>query len=163
MKKFVAALVAVVMAVMVVPSASAADYAQLTNVRTGHHPTFDRVVFDLTGGQVPVTISAITEPTNCGSGKPISAKGVEFLEVRLQPADGHSYTGSRNITTGLPTAQSVVFTCDFEADLSIAVGVGHRNATYNAYYLANPLRYVVDVHHAGSAAVGAENFHDHNN
>lgn len=162
MKRIFAVLIAVVMAVMVVPSASAADYAQLTNVRTGHHPTFDRVVFDLTGGQPQDSVSSIPEPVGCGSGKPISAKGVEFLEVRLQPADGHSYTGSRNITTGYATAQSVVFTCDFEADLSIAIGVGHRNPTYRAYFLTNPLRYVIDIDHAGSGAVGTNNFHDYN-
>lgn len=148
MKRIFAVLIAVVTAVMVVPSASAADYAQLTNVRTGHHPTFDRVVFDLTGGKPEDSVTRITEPTNCGSGKPISAKGVEFLEVRLQPADGHSYTGSRNITTGLPTAQSVVFTCDFEADLSIAIGVNRRNAHYEARFHTDPLRYVVDIYHS---------------
>jgi hypothetical protein len=148
MKRIFAALIAVITAVMVVPSASAADYAQLTNVRTGHHPTFDRVVFDLTGGKPEVSVTRITEPTNCGSGKPISAKGVEFLEVRLQPADGHSYTGSRNITTGLPTAQSVVFTCDFEADLSIVIGVNRANAHYEAGFYGSPLRYVVDIDHS---------------
>lgn len=147
MKRILAGLIAVVMAVMVVPSASAADYAQLTNVRTGHHDTFDRVVFDLTGGQPQDSISSTTELTNCASGKPIKATGVEFLEVRLQPADGHSYTGSRNFTTGLPTAQSVAFTCDFEADLSIAIGVNHSNPTYRAYFLTSPLRYVIDINH----------------
>lgn len=163
MKRIAAALVAVGMAMSIVPAASAADYAQLTNVRTGHHTTFDRVVFDLTGGQVQDSVSVIAEPVGCGSGKPISAKGEEFLEVRLQPADGHSYAGPRNFETTLPTAQSVVFTCDFEADLSIAIGVDHRNPTYRAYYLTSPLRYVVDIDHAGSALVGTENFHDHNN
>jgi hypothetical protein len=148
MKRIAAALVAVGMAMSIVPAASAADYAQLTNVRTGAHPTFDRVVFDLSGGQPKDSVSSIPEPVNCGSGKPISADGVEFLEVRLQPADGHSYTGSRNIDTGLSTAESVVFTCDFEADLSIAIGVDHRNPTYKAYFLTGPLRYVVDVYHS---------------
>lgn len=148
MKRIFAVLIAVVMAVMVVPSASAADYAQLTNVRIGHHPEYDRVVFDLTGGEPQVGISRISEPVSCGSGKPISAKGVEFLEVRLQPADGHPYTGPRNITTGLPTAQSVVFTCDFEADLSIAIGVNRRNARYEAWFFTNPLRYAIDIYHS---------------
>ncbi|MDX8033813.1 hypothetical protein SK803_26630 [Lentzea sp. BCCO 10_0856] len=148
MKRIAAALVAVGMAMSIVPAASAADYAQLTNVRTGHHATFDRVVFDLTGGQPEDSVSSVPEPVSCGSGKPISAPGVEFLEVRLQPADGHSYTGSRKITTGLPTAQSVVFTCDFEADLSIAIGVNHRDPTYRAYFLTGPLRYVVDINHS---------------
>lgn len=147
MKRIAAGVLAAGMALSIVPAASAAGYAELTNVRTGHHATFDRVVFDLTGGQVQDSVSSIPEPVNCGSGKPISADGVEFLEVRLQPADGHSYTGSRNIDTNLPTAQSVVFTCDFEADLSIAIGVNHRNPTYRAYYLTNPLRYVVDIDH----------------
>jgi hypothetical protein len=148
MKRIFAVLIAVVMAAVVVPSASAADYAQLTNVRTGHHAEYDRVVFDLTGGQVPVSISTISEPTNCGSGNAIPAKGVEFVEVRLQPADAHSYTGPRKITTGLPTAQSVVFTCDFEADLSIAIGVNHRSPRIVAGYYTGPLRYVVDIYHS---------------
>lgn len=163
MKRIAAALIAAGVALSIVPAASAAEYAQLTNVRTGHHATFDRVVFDLTGGQVQDSVRSIAEPVGCGSGKPISAPGKEFLEVRLQPADGHSYTGSRKITTGYATAQSVVFTCDFEADLSIAIGVGHANPTYRAYYLTNPLRYVVDINHAGSAAVGTNNGHDYNN
>ncbi|MEU0879014.1 hypothetical protein ABZ345_10485 [Lentzea sp. NPDC005914] len=148
MKKFLAVLAAVAMAVTIVPSASAADQTQLTNVRTGHHPEYDRVVFDLTGGKAKDSISTISEPTGCGSGKPISAPGVEFIEVRLQPADAQKYLGSRNINTGLPTAQSVVFTCDFEADLSIAIGVNHRNATFRAGYYDSPLRYVVDIYHS---------------
>ncbi|WP_143466918.1 AMIN-like domain-containing (lipo)protein [Lentzea kentuckyensis] len=148
MKRIFAVLIAVVMAVMVVPSASAANYAQLTDVRTGHHAAYDRVVFDLTGDQVPVSINTISEPVSCGSGKPISAVGVEFIEVRLQPADGQLYKKSRNITTGLPTAQSVVFTCDFEADLSIAIGVNHRNPRVVAGYYVSPLRYVVDIYHS---------------
>jgi hypothetical protein len=147
MKRIAAALVAAGVALSIVPAASAAEYAQLTNVRTGHHATFDRVVFDLTGGQPKDSVSSIPEPVNCGSGKEIPAVGKEFLEVRLQPADAHSYTGSRTITTGLPTAQSVVFTCDFEADLSIAIGVGHTNPTFRAYFLTSPLRYVVDIDH----------------
>jgi uncharacterized protein (DUF2141 family) len=155
MKKFVAVLAAAVMAVTLVPSASAAENTHLTNVRTGHHDTFDRVVFDLSGGQPQDSVTRISEPTNCASGKPVSAKGVEFLEVRLQPAAAHdengnsTYPGSRNFTTGLPTAQSVAFTCDFEADLSIAIGVNHRNATYQAWFTTSgPLRYVVDIYHS---------------
>lgn len=147
MKRIFAVLIAVVTAVMIVPSASAADYAQLTGIRTEHYATFDRVVFDLTGGQPQDSVSSTTELTNCASGKPVKATGVEFLEVRLQPADGHSYTGSRNFTTGLPTAQSVAFTCDFEADLTIAIGVNHRNPTYRAGFQTNPLRYVIDIDH----------------
>lgn len=148
MKRIAAVFVAVGMAVSIVPAASAAEYAELTDVRTGQHATFDRVVFDLTGGQVQDSVQSISEPVNCGSGKPISAPGAEFLEVRLQPADGHSYTGSRNFTTpDLKNVQSVVFTCDFEADLSIAIGVGKANPAYRAYYLTGPLRYVIDINH----------------
>lgn len=102
MKRILAVLIAVVMAVMVVPSASAADRAQLTNVRTGQHPTFDRVVFDLTGGRPGASVSRISEPTNC----------------------------------------------DFEADLSVAIGVKDPNRRVDAYFLDGPLRYVVDVYHS---------------
>ncbi|SDG33801.1 hypothetical protein SAMN05216553_107218 [Lentzea fradiae] len=147
MKRIAAVLVALGMAAGVVPVAEAAGYAQLTGVRTGHHAGFDRVVFDLSGEPVPDSVQVVPAVENCGSGKPISAPGVEFVEVRLQPADGHSYAGSRRFATGLPTAVSVVFTCDFEADLSIAIGVGRAGANYRGYYLADPLRYVVDIDH----------------
>src|SRR5689334_6539430 len=126
MKRILAGLVAVVMAVMVVPSASADDKAHLTDVRTEQYPTFDRVVLDLTGVQPSADVSRIDEPTNCGSGKPISATGAEFLEARLRPADGQRYGGPRNIKLNLPEVKSIVFTCDFEADLSIAIGVQDR-------------------------------------
>jgi hypothetical protein len=152
MKRIAAALLAAGVALSIVPAASAAEYAQLTNVRTGQHATFDRVVFDLTGGQVQDSVQSISEPVSCGSGKPISAPGVEFLEVRLTPAAAHdengsTYPGPRKLTPGLPSVKSVVFTCDFEADLSIAIGVGKANPTYRAYYLTSPLRYVVDIDH----------------
>ncbi|HEX8869199.1 MAG TPA: hypothetical protein VF821_26300 [Lentzea sp.] len=148
MKLFIAGLAAVAMAVTIVPSASAAGSTQLTGVRTEHYATYDRVVFDLTGSSPQPAITRTTELENCASGKPISAVGAEFLEVRMQPADGTLYGGSRNITTGLPTAQSVAFTCDFEADLSIAIGVNRSNATYTAHVESSPLRYVVDIYHS---------------
>ncbi|MGW4208819.1 AMIN-like domain-containing (lipo)protein [Lentzea sp. NPDC004789] len=145
MKKFFAVLVAAAMAVTFVPSASAAGYAQLTGVHTEHYATFDRVVFDLTGGQPNVSLESVGSLENCASGKPVNATGVEFLQVRLQPADGNLYRGSRNFTTGLPTAQSIAFTCDYEADLAIAIGVDHHSPAYRAGFLTGPLRYVVDI------------------
>ncbi|MEV6243663.1 hypothetical protein [Lentzea sp. NPDC051838] len=154
MKRFIAVLAAAVMAVTIVPSASAAGNAQLTDIRTGQHPTFDRVVFDLTGDQPGASYSRITEPTNCGSGKPISAPGAEFVEVRLQPAAAHddngnpTYTGSRNFRPNLVQVKSVVFTCDFEADLSVAIGVKDTGRRVDAFFLTGPLRYVVDIYHS---------------
>lgn len=157
MKRVAAGLLAVGMAMSIVPSASAsaAEYAELTNIRTGKHATFDRVVFDLNGGQPQDSISEIAQPENCGSGKPVTAKGRSFLEVRLTPAAAHdengnlTYTGPRNFTTpGLQKVQSVAFTCDFEAHLSIAIGVDKANPTYRAYFLTNPNRYVVDIDHS---------------
>jgi hypothetical protein len=144
MKKFAALLIAATTAVMIVPSASAADAAQLTNVHAEHYATFDRVVFDLTG-QPNAGVESVPSLENCASGKPINATGVEFLQVRLQPADGNRYGGSRNFTTGLPTAQSIAFTCDSEADLAIAIGVDHHSPTYRAGFVTGPLRYVVDI------------------
>lgn len=169
MKRFAAALIAMGMALSIVPTASAAEYAELTDIRTGKHATFDRVVFDLNGGQPQDSISEIAQPENCGSGKPISAPGESFLEVSLTPAAAHdengnlTYTGPRNFTPpGLQKVKSIAFTCDFEAHLSIAIGVGKANPTFRAYYLTNPNRYVVDISHSDSAAVGTANFHDFN-
>ncbi len=38
-----------------------------------------------------------------------------------------------------------MFTCDFEADLSIAIGVKDKNRTVNAYFAGS--QYVIDINH----------------
>jgi hypothetical protein len=144
-----AALVAVGMAVGVVPAASAAEGNELTAIRTGLHDGFDRVVFEFTGPRPVVTEATRAELENCGSGKPIRAKGDEFLVVSMQPANAHNYAGPRAFDTpGLSKVRSVTNTCDFEAHLDFGIGYAGTGRAYQVSYVDNPTRVVVDINNS---------------
>ncbi|MEV6712177.1 hypothetical protein AB0M48_09040 [Lentzea sp. NPDC051208] len=148
MKRIAVALVAVGMAMSVVPAASAAGASELTNIRTERHAGFDRVVFDFTGPRPEVTAGRSAEPYHCGSGKPISAKGDEFLDVTMQPANANGYTGPRSFDTpALLNVRSVTNTCNFEAHLGFSLGYAGAGRAYAISFLDNPTRVVVDIDH----------------
>lgn len=145
MRGTAALLVAVGMAMGVVPAASAAEGNELTAIRTGLHASFDRVVFELNGGVPSVTHGRDAEPVGCGSGKPISATGDEFVVVTMEPANAHNYTGPRRFETpGLAKVRSVTNTCDFEAHLGFAIGFEGAGRAYTVSTLTNPSRVVID-------------------
>ena len=144
-----AALVAVGMAVGLVPAASAAEGNELTAIRTGLNAGFDRVVFDFNGPRPSVTQYRADSLEHCASGKPITAKGDEFLVVSMQPANAHNYTGPRAFDTpGLSKVRSVTNTCDFEGHLDFAIGYATKGRAYTVSFLDNPSRVVVDVNNS---------------
>ncbi|MFI6101435.1 hypothetical protein ACIA8G_38315 [Lentzea sp. NPDC051213] len=146
MRRIAAALIAVGMAMSIVPAASAAEGNELTNIRTGLHAGFDRVVFDFNGPRPSVSEYRTTQLEHCASGKPISALGDEFLVVSMQPANAHNYTGPRAFNTpGLAKVRSVSNTCDFEAHLDFAIGYATKGRAYKISFLDNPTRVVVDI------------------
>ncbi|MFD4671588.1 hypothetical protein ACFWNN_17765 [Lentzea sp. NPDC058450] len=145
MKRIAAVLVAVGMAMSVVPAAVAAEGNELAAIRTGQHPAFDRVVFEFTGPRPSVTHGRTSELYHCGSGKEIDAAGDEFVEITMQPANAHGYTGQRSFTTpGLKKVRSVTNTCDFEAHLGFGIGYAGTNRAYTVSFLDNPSRVVID-------------------
>ena len=148
MKRIAAALLAVGVAVSV-PAASAAEGNELTAVRTGAHAGFDRVVFDFNGPRPSVVEHRTVALEHCASGKPISAKGDEFLVVSMRPANAHDYAGPRAFETpGLSKVKSVTNTCDFEAHLDFAVGYAGAGRAYTISFLDNPSRVVVDINNS---------------
>ncbi len=149
MKQIAAVLVAAAMVTSVVPAASAAEATGLTGIRTGRHAGFDRVVFDFGGARPSVSEHRTAQPENCGSGKPISAKGDEFLVVSMQPANAHGHSGPRAFDTpGLSEVRSVSNTCDFEAHLGFAIGYAGTGRAYTISVLDGPARVVVDIHNS---------------
>lgn len=144
-----AALVAVGMAVGVVPAASAAEGNELTAIRTGLHAGFDRVVFDFNGPRPSVTEYRAISLEHCASGKPITAKGDEFLVVSMRSANAHNYPGPRAFDTpGLAKVKSVTNTCDFEGHLDFAIGYAPKGLSYKITFLDNPTRVVVDINNS---------------
>ncbi|MEU3650453.1 hypothetical protein AB0E59_44330 [Lentzea sp. NPDC034063] len=144
-----AALVAVGMAVGVVPAASAAEGNELTAIRTGLHAGYDRVVFEFNGARPSVVESRAASLEHCASGKPIAAKGDEFLVVSMRSANAHNYPGLRAFDTpGLAKVKSVTNTCDFEGHLDFAIGYAGTGRAYTISFLDNPSRVVVDVNNS---------------
>ncbi|NKE57991.1 hypothetical protein FXN61_14595 [Lentzea sp. PSKA42] len=136
-----------------VPMASAQSTPTLSNIRTGQHAGFNRVVLDMSGLPAEHRVREVAGVANCGSGDPISMPGsTEILEVVLIGAAAHddngnpTYTGSRNLAPpGLDNVRRVAFTCDFEATLGIAVGYGNASSWHRVFTLTNPNRVVIDI------------------
>jgi hypothetical protein len=121
------------------------------HVRTGTHAGWDRVVFELAGGTLPgYRVEYVRPPvTQCGSGDAVRLAGAGVLQVSLTPARAHSEAGratvtQRERTLAHPVLRALRVTCDFEADVTVALGVA-RAAPFRVQELSNPARLVVDV------------------
>lgn len=179
MKKFRVWLVAILMAVgsgLVAPGPAAAEpycglvwgsltktdpamsQAQVTNVRTGQHYCFDRLVIDLNGPVAGYTVRYVPQVTQDGSGLPVPLRGQAFLQIT---ANAPAYDGSGNATynpadrnelsnvSGYQTFRQVAWAGSFEGYSSLGLGVRAR-LPFRVFALDGPdagSRLVVDVAH----------------
>lgn len=142
---------AVVAAGAVSAQSAVPDTPVLTDIRTGAHPTFDRIVLDFSGPPPQVNHRFVDELIQDGSGDIAWLTGAAFAEVVTTPAQAHddaghsSYPGARKFRTrNLTNVMAVAITGDYEAHLSI--GVGMRKQTWiNVVTLTAPTRVVIDV------------------
>ncbi|MFD4671586.1 hypothetical protein ACFWNN_17755 [Lentzea sp. NPDC058450] len=154
-RRLVAVLVAALAVFTLAPMASAQGTATLSDIRTGQHNGFSRVVLDLSGLPSEHRVSEVTSIAHCASGNPITVAGGqvnEILAVTVIGAAAHddngnlTYTGSRNFATpGLSNIRGVALTCDFEATLGIAVGYSNTASWHRVFTLTSPNRLVIDV------------------
>lgn len=135
-----------------VPAQSAVpDIPMLTSIRTGTHPTFDRIVLDFAGPRPQVSSQSVDELIRDGSGEVEWLTGAAFAEVHVTPAQAHgdsghpSYPGPQKFRTpDLANVMAVAITGDYEGVLS--AGVGMRKQTWlNVFTLSDPTRVVIDV------------------
>jgi hypothetical protein len=125
---------------------------RLVDIRTGMHPAYDRVVFELKRGAPGFDVRYVKTVRQDGSGKELSLRGDANLMVRLTPADAHdgagrpTYDGAHRILVDYPNLREVRFAGDFEATVSIALGLRHK-AGFRVFTLHDPTRIVVDVAH----------------
>lgn len=120
----------------------------LTDVRVGHHATYDRVVLDFgESGQPGWRIEYVEQAVADGSGDPVEVAGTHTLEVRLDhtstPDDTgvDFYDGPRSLA-GRDTVAEVVVVGLFEGTTQLFVGVqGHR--PFRAFWLDG--RVVIDI------------------
>ncbi|WP_424211671.1 AMIN-like domain-containing (lipo)protein [Streptomyces sp. BI20] len=134
---------------------AAASFSPLVvNARTGSHCTYDRLVIDVQGTSVPgVSIRPVDKLYHDGSGEPVNLPGKFFLEIRLNPAQGHTdegqnaYQGPRLTTLPYNKLKGLAYTGDFEGYVTFGTAFATK-PTWSTFTLDNPKRIVVDFPHA---------------
>jgi hypothetical protein len=130
----------------------------LTNVRTGRHNCFDRVVFDISGKPSGYSVRYVSNVCQDGSGFLVPLRGGAKLEIIVRsPAYDDSYrptyrpANQRELTnvSGYRTFRQVAWAGSFEGQSTIGLGVRAR-LPFRVFTLAGPgsgSRIVVDVAH----------------
>ena len=111
----------------------------LLNVRSGQHPCYDRVVFDLSGndsGPVGYSVKYVDEVANEGTGEVVSLTGGARLKVVIDQGsfDYGSQSSAYNPAdpahlvdvTGYRTLRQVAWADTFDADTTTTIGLGVR-------------------------------------
>src|SRR4051794_7511950 len=93
---------------------------RLTDIRTGRHATFDRVVLDLPGAAPGYRVGYVKPAREDGRGNAVALRGGATLMVLLPPAQAHrndgapAYTGSHRMVVDAPERREGAFGGDFE-------------------------------------------------
>lgn len=142
-----------------VDNSGTAPRAQITDVRVGSHPDYDRIVFEFVAeGGVdaipPFSIEASEPPfLQDGSGRPIEVSGDEFLTVHLfggtkqSPTGGVTYDGPTDFTDEMPRLDQLTESGDFEAVSTWIAGMHASDGCYRVTTLDSPSRLVIDLEH----------------
>jgi hypothetical protein len=132
----------------------------LTGVRTGRHDSYDRTVFDFTGGTPDYRVE-YGDLRQEGTGALVPLAGAAHLHVEFTGAytrNPQTGAGSFDLHTvlnpALPTLRQVKFGGEFEAHIAAGLGLADR-VGFRAFTLANPPRLVVDVAHQPGQAFAA--------
>ncbi|MEE2523172.1 hypothetical protein V1639_00095 [Pseudarthrobacter sp. J75] len=137
---------------------AAMSTASVTNVRTGQHYCFDRLVVDLNGPAAGYYVRYVSAVTEDGSGFSVPLRGGAFIQVTV---NAPSYDASGNSTytpankrelqnvSGYQTFRQVASAGSFEGYTNIGLGVRAR-LPFRVFTLDGPgsgSRLVVDVAH----------------
>jgi hypothetical protein len=137
--------------------ASADSFVTVTEIRTGLHDGYDRVVFEVDGTGTPGwDVRYVDEAVSQGSGDHLPVEGHAILQVTLtgvgyptetgiEEYDGHDALPGH----GTETVTEVVWDTTFEGTSLAFVGLTEETP-FRVYLLENPARVVLDVvHHQG--------------
>jgi hypothetical protein len=130
----------------------------LTNVRTGRHACFDRIVFDVKGKPSWFRVHYVKNVATVGEGKLVPLRGGAKLEIILSvPSYDENYRSTYNPANhneltnvrGYRTFRQVADAGSFEGETTIGLGVRAR-LPFRVFTLAgqgSTSRIVVDVAH----------------
>lgn len=139
-------------------SASGMSSAQITNLRSGRHTCFDRLVVDLKGDVSGYSVKYVSSVNQLGSGFAVPLSGAADLEVLVfAPAHDADYRAtytprhrSQAVNVdGYRTFRQVAFSGSFEGQTLIGLGVRAR-LPMRTFVLDGPgdgSRLVIDVAH----------------
>ena len=121
---------------------------RLVAVRAAHHPGFDRVVFEFSGGLPGARAAYVRSLVGDASGLPVRVAGRAVLRVVMTGAEAHDGSGAPTAPTrvahALPGVLTVVGAGDFEGVVTYGLGVARRTP-FQVHRLRSPSRVVVDV------------------
>jgi len=129
--------------------------ANITDVRTGTHDGYDRVVFEFAGGIPEASLERAEPPfTQDASGAPIEVQGESFLRLLLrggtkQTDEGtSSYDGPTEFETGYPALVHLIEGGDFEAQSTWYFGLAAESCV-RVLTLTDDgtARLVIDIEH----------------
>jgi hypothetical protein len=132
--------------------ASADALVTVTDIRTGRHDGFDRVVFEMGGAGVPGwDVRYVGAASSQGSGEPIAVAGEAVLQVTVTGA-GYPYeTGVEEFPgpdplpgSGTANVTEIAFDATFEGTTVAFVGTG-AESPFRVYALQDPTRVVVEI------------------
>lgn len=121
---------------------------KVTNVRFGAHPTFDRMVIDITG-PLPANLQC-SKPYSLKydpSGKSVALSGKANVQVVTYQANAHpGYVGPTKVNDlHMKYLHGFVKLGDFEATVSFGLTTDVTNPKVKCVKLTSPNRIVVDV------------------
>jgi hypothetical protein len=134
--------------------ASADSFVTVTQIRTGLHDGYDRVVFEVDGTGAPGwDVRYVDEATGQGSGNSIPVQGNAILQVTITgvgyPTETgiEEYDGSAALSgAGTEVVTEVVWDSTFEGTSVAFVGLAEE-LPFRVYLLENPARVVLEVVH----------------
>lgn len=139
-------------------SGGLSEGASITNVRSGRHTCYDRLVVNLSGRLAGYSVKYVNTVSADGSGFPVGLRGGARLQVLVMApsydtASVATFTpANRNELTnvdGFSTFRQVAHAGSFEGRTTIGLGVRAR-LPYRVFILSGPgnaSRLVVDVAH----------------
>jgi hypothetical protein len=136
--------------------ASADSFVTVTEIRTGLHDGFDRVVFEVGGTGTPGwDVRYVAEASSQGSGMAVPVEGEAILQVTITgvgyPTETgiEEYDGSAPLPgAGTEVVTEVVWDSTFEGTSVAFVGLTEETP-FRVYLLEDPARVVLDVAHPG--------------
>jgi hypothetical protein len=133
--------------------------AAVTNIRSGQHTCFDRLVIDIKGKAAGYNVRYVPKVVQDGSGQPVKLRGGAFLQVTANSPSYDNATGratfapaSRSEVTNVSkyqTFRQVAWAGSYEGYTTLGLGVRAR-LPFKVYALPGPgngSKLVIDVAH----------------